>query len=595
MSRGKTASIGGMDGDAKPNCPCASFYTSAQVISALSSNEQAERLIKWIQGSSVQKDGVKFEKIPLSEQQLCENSAINGQPSRCTRRVDVAYSILNAIRDACRVHLEDKQGSTDSEASENRSLSNDAPKYEETFPSLSASSQQATPNILKAKKKVKKKIKLIQLSASEGQPTTNFVSRSANGTSSSSGNQMKVKRRIRPAHISSKQQSPWGNISQNDSTVANPWPAIVSNNERNEITSIALNVKNKAKNQMKSRSSKDSMNVNRLMAPSSSNKDPMDRIMNGRGDGSLNSKMKDPMKRMMGDHAVNVFQDKSMSLQKQLVAPMERGDGSLNSKMKDPMKRMMGDHAVNGFQDKSMSVQKQLVAPMEIVPSKIKTMPLISIESDQLPTLLKPSPQVTIDASAEEASLLRDNTVNAYSAIITSQLAPSIALELQLMLRLIAISDENRISNGTSDNSKNLERLFDCPKNCRQFSAQVFRSLTNLIVNLDRDILLKLLGVRVFVEHVPEVAIKIQQSLESHRSALLSEGKCGQVDNNTGLLVPGKSTILTTPFLEKRDSRHNYRSRDLSSMYNNREQCRGMLHFVFYPRQFWRAIACTSR
>ena len=95
-------------------------------------------------------------------------------------------------------------------------------------------------------------------------------------------------------------------------------------------------------------------------------------------------------------------------------------------------------------------------------------------------------------------------------------------------------------------------------------------------MNLERNILLKLLGLRAFAEKVPDVATKIQQSLESHRSSLLSEGKCDQVDANSGLLVSGKSTILTTPFLEKRDSRHNYRSRDLSSMYNNREQCRGM-------------------
>lgn len=51
----------------------------------------------------------------------------------------------------------------------------------------------------------------------------------------------------------------------------------------------------------------------------------------------------------------------------------------------------------------------------------------------------------------------------------------------------------------------------------------------------------------------------------------------------TGRGISGRSNvgILTVPFEEKRDSRHNYRTRNLTTIFNNCEECRGM-HVCMY-------------
>lgn len=473
--------------DSRPECPCKSFSSSAQVISALSSNDQAQKLIQWIKGDSIQTDGDKIEKLALSEHQICTNNVgYNQIEGKCAHRVGAAYCILNEIRDGCRVFLEKESPPPDLVMMKPKLVvPYDAPKYEEAFPSLSASASSQAPNILKPKKKVKKKIKPVQLSATNQSPgITDITSQST--VQPLDANTIKVKRRIRPAPAQSP--SPWGNLApmQTDLPSSTPWPGIQTITQK----STGLEME----------------------------RDPMIRAMS-----PISTPKTETQPRSSEGWPGNEIVSQNMA--KHLI-------------FQDPMERMM---SLSTSPNKDVQASNTAPAP---IPEDIKT--------------------------------LLNYTVEAYCVIIKSQLAPSIALELQLMLRLVTLSDNDGfVKHNNKNKMQSLRRLFKTPGICRHFASQVLEKLKNLLVNLDHGMLRSLLGLSAFVEQLPHIAKEIQRTLESRRNALLSEGKYDHDGESTGLVVSGRSTILTMPFQEKRDSRHNYRSQDLSSIYNNREQSRG--------------------
>jgi hypothetical protein len=186
---------------------------------------------------------------------------------------------------------------------------------------------------------------------------------------------------------------------------------------------------------------------------------------------------------------------------------------------------------------------------------------------------------VSVPKFSQETENLMNNTVRVYCTIIQSLLVPSVAVELQLMLRLLTVSDKvsPTINRATAQKGqKSLAHLFIDHDSCRQFAVRVLTKLKYLILNIDQEILLKLLRIRVFVDLMPELAKEIRRNIELHQTTLLSKGECLSQDGRyySGL-VSGTNTILTLPFQQDRDSRHNYQSRALSSIYNNREKCRG--------------------
>ncbi len=485
-------------------CPCIYFSSSDQVVSALSSEQKTLRFIKWIKGESFDDDLLEFEKIPLSKLQICERNKALGpqeggdQPTKCVNRVGAAYCILNAIRDGCRYFIE-KEVSDPMKINISNSIETakvptaDEPKYEEAFPSLGSSSQtQPITSTLKPKKKAKKKIKTIQLSSSIGsKPSGNLVGKG--DIASVKINEVKTKRRIRPAPVSANQHT-WGNIAALQTEAPSPqiWPKPITKNK------------------------------------------------------STNMKQSDPMSRIMSDKYVTPIQlgSKSASLSAAAYNPLN-----------DPIRRIspVPVHAsVDAF------------PPATIEPVKMtKKTDAVKDES-------------VVQVTPDEMKVLLQNTANAYCAIITNQLAPSSVVELQLIIRMLAVRDSVLMADEHETNrTQGLEKLFKNPSICRLFASKVLQKLQNLILNLHRDVLVSMLGMKGFANQLPDLAMSIHLSLESHRNALQSEGKYGQDECTTSLAVSGKTTILTMPFQEKRDSRHNYRSRDQTSLYNNREQCRG--------------------
>mmetsp|Transcript_16799 Transcript_16799/g.31831 ORF Transcript_16799/g.31831 Transcript_16799/m.31831 type:complete len:1230 (+) Transcript_16799:81-3770(+) len=201
-----------------------------------------------------------------------------------------------------------------------------------------------------------------------------------------------------------------------------------------------------------------------------------------------------------------------------------------------------------------------------------------SLESQniaKIKEIVEKTAPVSLLRYSEEREMLMNNTVFVYCEIIQIQLAPSVAVELQLMLRLLSVSEKNTPTNrATSEKCQSLTSLFVDHDSCRQFAVLVLTRLKFLILNIDQEILSKLLGIRVFVELMPELAREIKQNVEFHRNSLISKGEYRPQDGRYSGMVSGTNTILTLPFQQERDSRHNYQSRELASIYNNREKCR---------------------
>ena len=128
--------------------------------------------------------------------------------------------------------------------------------------------------------------------------------------------------------------------------------------------------------------------------------------------------------------------------------------------------------------------------------------------------------------------------------------------------------------------------VFCSPKSCRNFAARVLvRIETPILSSLGEVILRKLIVLPSFKKNLPEVVGNLQQRISEDRG-----GSSDRVDSLDGAVaamsIAGASNtpFLTVPFDEDRDSRHNYRSRDRTMLFNNREESRDK--FMFQLRAF---------
>ena len=558
------------------SCPCKSFSSSAQVISALSSKEKTGILIEWIKGSTIHTDGEEFEQVTVTSthsNKFCGRSTNVGfreeegtglpvpVPSKCIHRVGAAYFILNAIRDGCREFLEQDilqskesvrtrrlgketiihtSTSTSTSTNTGKQLSTNnvtvsMPGYNDTFPSLGSTSQSQSQaqNILKPRKKIKPQNISAQLLSTvtkqNAQPSGNYANTVGSSSSNSKSNSLDVGKKKVKRRIRPAPVAP---------AQQSPWGNIGVLQTNLSASSTWPKTKTISKNLISTKTT--------------TSKDPMARAMSN----NYTSPFKSNKKQNVPLHVSSI-------------------------KAKKPI--LLGDSTEQINMPRKPKVEE--VMPMsERIDSATSSLRAASLE-DMSETPDRPP------LSGSSKSLL-DNTVNAYCTIIKSQLAPSIALEVQLMLRLLCIcgEDKKEVDKNGIATATGLKKLFSTNSVCRHFAIEVLQNLDNLIVNFDRDILLSLLGIKSFVNQLPQIAKSIEHSLESQRNAMLTKGNYGTGNEGTSLVASSQSTILTMPFQEKRDSRHNYRSRDQTSMYNNREQCRGMctyyclsfLHHVGY-------------
>lgn len=187
------------------NCPCQNdFQSDESITSAIQSEPRTTSLIDWLSGKS----------LP---------SAANN----CTNRLRASIVILNAIRDACSVHLE---ASTNERPSKSEAYVNKKQQqqtiWEDSFPALSSAASTVTPTILFGRKKESESVVKDQSNVQINPKSSNKSDPDKSPGKILHQNQQpvitpKVKKKIKPVTISSlntSASSAWGNIS--DSTVA---------------------------------------------------------------------------------------------------------------------------------------------------------------------------------------------------------------------------------------------------------------------------------------------------------------------------------------------------------------------------------------
>lgn len=165
--------------------------------------------------------------------------------------------------------------------------------------------------------------------------------------------------------------------------------------------------------------------------------------------------------------------------------------------------------------------------------------------------------------------------IDLYCVLIDSCLVPSSALELHLLIRLLTVSDEICIRNDDEEPvMSSFAPILSSADRCLFFAAAALRKLSGLLRGLGPVIFSDLVRCPPFCEHLPDL-------VEDFTHQFLQEQAV--VSRNVSISVD-QTALLTLPFKEERDSRHNYWTRDEQAVYKNREETRDA--FLYQLRAF---------
>jgi len=194
-------------------------------------------------------------------------------------------------------------------------------------------------------------------------------------------------------------------------------------------------------------------------------------------------------------------------------------------------------------------------------PSKHNTIP---IQELQLSETTSPFPQ-TISVQLSDMPILKENLgrlARLYVSLMLNLLVPSTSMELHLLVRLLAVSDSKVVPTmDLKENTGSLKHLFVSPSACRFFAISVFYAITPLVYNLPSEIVTALIECPPFRENMPDLIA----ALTAARSAKVNEDLAG---------TPHSTPMLSLPFVQQRDSRHNYKTKEELAMFKNREESR---------------------
>ena len=270
---------------------------------------------------------------------------------------------------------------------------------------------------------------------------------------------------------------------------------------------------------------------------------------------------------------------------------MERHNGNLHS-IKQPLQRKAMEppaveaNLMNGTTCKNENTER-------IMPTTTTTTPKVLLPD-------KRSDESNHTFAINSSSLNR--LVQAYCILIEHYLVPSTALELHLLLRLLAIPvapaasvtlRDTAVINQTNDDVV-FGSMFSSPAACVYFAKHALERLSDTLCGL--GLVQYLVTCPPFQQHCPDVtrefkALLLQQEqkqrnkVTANRSASPSTilWKLHSTDKSDSS-TPPKTALLTQSFNHARDSRHHYRSRPHQILYNNREECRDS--FLFQLRSF---------
>jgi hypothetical protein len=202
-----------------------------------------------------------------------------------------------------------------------------------------------------------------------------------------------------------------------------------------------------------------------------------------------------------------------------------------------------------------------------------KPAPLIEEGKDEIATLPQMNPAPRNQETKDEIATLppMKNLIDVYCTLIQSSLVPSTALELHLLIRLLTLTQDTETLSGESE----LSEILCSTRRCLYFSCQALRKLSYILRGIGMPLLPELVRCRPFYSQLPELAQEFELFIEEQAARGLS----------TSTLPAGNQTaLLTLPFNQQRDSRHNYKSREEQALYKNREASRDA--FLYQLRAF---------
>jgi hypothetical protein len=166
-----------------------------------------------------------------------------------------------------------------------------------------------------------------------------------------------------------------------------------------------------------------------------------------------------------------------------------------------------------------------------------------------------------------------------YSTILRSQLAPSLLMELHLLVRLLSLHDKRPNPKSTTVNGIGpLCEIFQSDQSCREFAAEALTALESILVNMGHSTVKMFVELPTLQRSCPGLCMTLQDVLDTGDSTLIFESDQKALGHNTN--VPH----LTLPFDHARDSRHSYRSVDLNRLFKEREDLRDA--FLYQLRAF---------
>lgn len=166
-----------------------------------------------------------------------------------------------------------------------------------------------------------------------------------------------------------------------------------------------------------------------------------------------------------------------------------------------------------------------------------------------------------------------------YSTILRTHLAPSILLELHLLVRLVSLSKKNlTLTMVDVDKSTPFSEMFQSGQPCRDFGAETLASLEAVLANLGHETIKMFLTLPALRQQCPALCTSLQGVIHTNNSAMILEA------GRTALGCNANTPHLTLPFDHARDSRHNFRSVDSSKIYKEREGLRDS--FLYQLRAF---------
>jgi hypothetical protein len=164
--------------------------------------------------------------------------------------------------------------------------------------------------------------------------------------------------------------------------------------------------------------------------------------------------------------------------------------------------------------------------------------------------------------------------VDVYCTLIDKCLVPSSLLELHLLFRVLSM--ENRQATETPDTAAPalLNTVLSSPSRRIYFAKEALRRQARIIRGLGPPLWKELLQYPPFRKLLPSLADELETVLQKARS------------DSTFSMIPGvnQTALLTLPFNQERDSRHNYRTSEEQSVYQNREISRDA--FLYQLRAF---------